>query len=156
MNARSDPTVVVEVDRREVTIAESYGLLVGHPARDELLFWGPGRFVPRVTKEMTSCIVTKHTREDLVETGRVEYPDASDDERIVVELVDSPLQDGTRHTPDPTLYDTRWVPDDDLSRLLGVVVIEAQNENWGNVRTTLDTALTRAERLACDASGGGE
>lgn len=54
----------------------------------------------------------------------------------------------------PSLDDASEVLDDELALHLQVAVNEARNENWEDARTSLDSALARAEWLTCDGAGG--
>ncbi|ELY85270.1 hypothetical protein [Natrinema gari] len=50
------------------------------------------------------------------------------------------------------VYDPRTIDDDRLSNHLRTVVSESRNENWGNVRANLESALEAVDELAEDDS----
>lgn len=56
----------------------------------------------------------------------------------------------TQYDSAAELYDVRAVPDDEMARLLEVVVSEAKNENWGNVQVNLRKAGSHAGELRSD------
>ncbi len=45
------------------------------------------------------------------------------------------------------VYDPRTIDDDRVADHLQTIITEARNENWGNVRVNLETALERVEEL---------